>query len=113
MDACHLHSYPSTPTLGRKEHEVGATEKTSVAIGRDELAWARERAERDGTSLSAVVTEAIRRRKQLEAWVELRDALLGGQEPISLAEARAMEAELFPPKERRRAKRSAAKKRRR
>ncbi len=50
--------------------------KISVAIGQDELAWAQSRAKRDGTSVSAVLTNAARaardaeaqRRRQRKAW---------------------------------------------
>lgn len=53
-----------------------SVKKVSVAIGQDELAWARRRAEREGTSLSAVLTDATRaareietrRKKQQAAW---------------------------------------------
>ncbi len=51
-----------------------SVEKVSVAIGRDELEWARERAERDGTSLSAVLTGATRTARELEAHRARQDA---------------------------------------
>jgi hypothetical protein len=35
-------------------------EKVSVALGSKELAWVRERAEREGSNVSAVLTEAAR-----------------------------------------------------
>ncbi len=41
-------------------------EKVSVALGVEELAWARERAERDGDSLSAVLTAAARLARRVE-----------------------------------------------
>lgn len=52
--------------------------KVSVAIGHEELEWARERAAREGTSLSAVLTDAarlarevdLRRERQRLAWAE-------------------------------------------
>ena len=47
-----------------------------MALGNDELEWARRRAEREGTSLSAVLTDATRvarevetrKKKQQAAW---------------------------------------------
>jgi hypothetical protein len=51
-----------------------SVEKVSVAIGRDELEWARERAEREGTSLSAVLTDAARVARDLEARRTRQDA---------------------------------------
>ena len=46
---------------------AASVEKVSVAIGRDELEWARGRAEREGVSLSAVLTDAARVARELEA----------------------------------------------
>jgi hypothetical protein len=51
-----------------------SVEKVSVALGRDELEWARERAEREGTSLSAVLTQATRQVRELEAAQARQDA---------------------------------------
>jgi hypothetical protein len=51
-----------------------SVEKVSVALGRDELEWARERAEREGTSLSAVLTQATRQVRELEAAQTRQDA---------------------------------------
>jgi Arc/MetJ-type ribon-helix-helix transcriptional regulator len=41
-------------------------EKVSVAIGLEDLAWARERADREGASLSSVLTAAIRATRERE-----------------------------------------------
>jgi hypothetical protein len=46
---------------------ASSTAKVSVSIGRSELAWAQERAERSGVSLSAVVSNAVRLARQHEA----------------------------------------------
>lgn len=51
-----------------------SVKKVSVAIGLDELEWARGRAERDGTSLSAVLTEATRAAREFEARRVRQDA---------------------------------------
>lgn len=64
-----------------------SVEKVSVAIGRDVLEWARERAEREGLSLSAVLTEAARlgrdaeerRARQEAAWTAFVDWATEGQ----------------------------------
>jgi hypothetical protein len=53
---------------------AASVEKVSVAIGLDELEWARGRAERDGVSLSAVLTEAARKARDLEERWARQDA---------------------------------------
>ncbi len=46
--------------------------KVSIALGHDELVWARRRAKREGTSVSAVVTDAARQAREEERRAELR-----------------------------------------
>ena len=46
---------------------AASVEKLSVSLGVEEAAWAREQAEATGTSLSAVLTEAVRRQRKLDA----------------------------------------------
>lgn len=41
--------------------------KISVSLSEEELAWAKKRAKRLKTSVSAVLTEAVRLQKQMEA----------------------------------------------
>ena len=48
-----------------------SSEKISVSIGKRELRWARERAQRAHVSLSAVFTEAVRLARQHEARLAL------------------------------------------
>jgi hypothetical protein len=48
--------------------------KISLAIGRDEFAWAQRRARQEGTSVSAVLTNAARRMREDEAQQAKRDA---------------------------------------
>jgi Arc/MetJ-type ribon-helix-helix transcriptional regulator len=56
---------------------VAATvEKVSVALGLDDLAWLRERAEQQRASLSAVLTAAIRTTREREALHERQRASL-------------------------------------
>ncbi len=51
---------------------MSTTSKVSISIADPSLlAWAKERAARDGTSLSALFTEAVRLERQLEARREL------------------------------------------
>jgi hypothetical protein len=50
-------------------------EKLSVSLGAEEAAWAREQAEASGSSLSAVLTEAIRKQRQSLARRRLLDEL--------------------------------------
>ena len=56
------------------------TAKISVAVGHDELDWARRNAKRRGKSLSAVVTEALSEQRRVEA---MRDVLewIGEEQP--------------------------------
>jgi nucleotide-binding universal stress UspA family protein len=71
-----------------------STAKVSVAIGEDELQWARTIARREGKSLSAVVTESLAERRRLLA---LRDvvAWMGkGEPPLSREELDAASREL-------------------
>jgi hypothetical protein len=61
--------------------------KISLAIGREELKWARARAKRENTSVSAVLTEAARaareaealRAKQRAAWATFLDWATDGK----------------------------------
>jgi len=46
---------------------MATVEKISVSIPIEELEWAREQAEEGATSLSAVVSEALRRARQSSA----------------------------------------------
>jgi hypothetical protein len=64
-----------------------------VTLPNEELAWAQARAERAGTTVSAVVTDAVRQARQAEAWAEFRDWALQGQPPISDDERAAAERE--------------------
>lgn len=48
--------------------------KISLAIGRDEFVWAQRRARQEGTSVSAVLTNAARRMREEEAEQAKRDA---------------------------------------
>lgn len=54
---------------------MASTEKISVSVTTDELAWARKEAARTKTSLSAVVSETIRRARQREARLVLLEEL--------------------------------------
>lgn len=60
-----------------------AREKISVAVGMDELAWAREKAEREGSSLSAVVSDSLRRHARQEARARVGAWLGEGREPVT------------------------------
>jgi hypothetical protein len=58
----------------------------SVAIGEDELEWARSVARREGKSLSAVVTESLAERRRLAALREVVSWMGTGEEPLSKEE---------------------------
>lgn len=62
------------------------TAKVSVAIGEDELSWARSVARREGKSLSAVVTESLSERRRLAALRDVVDWMGEGDAPLSAAE---------------------------
>lgn len=59
------------------------TAKVSVALGEDELEWARSVARREGKSLSAVVTESLAERRRLAALRAVVAWMGKGEEPLS------------------------------
>jgi hypothetical protein len=60
---------------------MAVTEKISVALGRDELRLARRAAARDGVSLSAFLTGAVRARLAERQRLEAARQVLAGFEP--------------------------------
>jgi hypothetical protein len=66
-------------------------EKLSVSLGAEEAAWARKQAEATGVSLSAVLTEALRRQRQSEARRRLLEEL--GTDDITEEDLAAIRAE--------------------
>ncbi len=74
------------------------TAKVSVAIGQEELAWARSVARREGKSLSAVLTESLAERKRLSALREVVAWMGEGSEPLSDEELSAANRELEAPR---------------
>ena len=70
---------------------MGATEKVSVSLASDDLEWARQKAAQDDKSLSAVLTEALRRQRQSEARRRLLAEL--GTDDITQADLDAARAE--------------------
>jgi hypothetical protein len=78
---------------------VSLTEKVSVAIGREELAWAKTLATREGKSLSAVLTEALAERRRLAALAEVVAWMGDDQRPITDAELKAAQRALSPARE--------------
>jgi hypothetical protein len=67
------------------------TEKVSVSLAAEDVEWARQRAERDETSLSGVLTEALRRQRQSEARQRLLAEL--GADDLTPADIDAARAE--------------------
>jgi hypothetical protein len=65
----------------------------ALVLPREELAWAQARAEREGRTVAAVVTDIVRKARQDEAWAELLPALLDGQPPLTEEELIAAERE--------------------
>jgi hypothetical protein len=66
-------------------------EKLSVSLGTEEAAWAREQAEASGSSVSAVLTEALRKQRQNLARRRLLDEL--GTDDITEEDLAAIRAE--------------------
>ena len=65
----------------------------AVALPSEDLAWARARAEREGTTVPTVVSHAVRKARQLEARVEVLAWLADGQRPLTAEELDAVERE--------------------
>ena len=74
-----------------------STAKVSVAIGEDELAWARSVARREGKSLSAVLTESLAERRRLAALREVVSWMGECQDPLSDEELAAAKRALSAP----------------
>lgn len=69
-----------------------ATEKVSVSLAVEDVEWARKKAEQDDKSLSAVLTEALRRQRQSEARRQLLAEL--GTDDLTPEDLEAARAEL-------------------
>lgn len=65
---------------------MATTAKISVAVGQEELAWAKKVAKLRGKSLSAVVTEALAEQRRIEAMKDVLDWLSEGQPPLTSKE---------------------------
>lgn len=50
---------------------MGAAEKISISLSSEDLRWARQRAKQSLSSVSAVVSEALRKQRQAEARARL------------------------------------------
>jgi len=70
---------------------AASTEKVSVSLANEDLAWARQKAEAGETSLSAVLSAAIRRQRQSEARQRLLEEL--GTDDITAQDLEAARAE--------------------
>jgi len=71
-----------------------STAKVSVAIGEEELEWARSLARQEGKSLSAVLTESLAERRRLAALREVVAWMGDGAAPLSKEELAAANGEL-------------------
>ncbi len=67
--------------------------KISVSLSEEELAWAKKRAKRLKTSVSAVLTEAVKDQRRAEAGREVLSWLLEVNPPASSAELEEIERE--------------------
>lgn len=70
------------------------TTKVSVAIGREELAWAKTLARREGKSLSAIVTGSLAERRRLAALADVVAWMAEDEPPLSDAELGAAQRDL-------------------
>lgn len=75
---------------------MSSTAKVSVAIGKDELAWAKTLARREGKSLSSVVTESLAETRRLAALADVVAWMGHAQAPLTDAELRAAQREIAP-----------------
>ena len=64
--------------------------KTSISLPSDVYRWAVELAEREGTSLSAVLTEGVEHLRRRRAWERTREKLLRGKPLTEIEERRAL-----------------------
>lgn len=64
---------------------MATTEKLSLTLENEVLAWARREAKRTKVSLSALVSEQLRTAQRRQAWNEYLQEALGGK-PLTLAE---------------------------
>lgn len=71
-----------------------STAKISVAIGEEELQWARSLARREGKSLSAVVTESLGERRRLTALRDVVSWMGEGEVPLTKEEIAAASRQL-------------------
>jgi len=79
---------------GRASKPDAPVAKISVSVPFDELEWAKEKAGREGSTVSAVIADALRERRQTEAWNEFMTWALDGR-PLSPEEIAAAETELW------------------
>lgn len=70
---------------------MSAVEKLSISLGSEEIAWARQRAEDTASSVSAVLSEAVRHQQRLEAFDRLLEEL--GRDDITPEDIAAVYAE--------------------
>ena len=70
---------------------MSAVEKLSVSLGAEEISWARQKAEENATSVSAVLNEALRQQLRREALTGLLKEL--GTEDITPEDISAVYAE--------------------
>jgi hypothetical protein len=90
---------------------MSTTAKVSISVAEPELlAWAKERAERRGVSLSSVFTEAVRLERQIEARGRVLEWIGPDAKPTA-AEAAAIVAEWDEPSIARAARRKRSPKR--
>lgn len=78
---------------------MARTEKLSLALPKETLVWARERAKAAGVSLSAAIAEVLDRQRRHEAWEEWLAEAMEGEPPFTQEELDAAGRELagLPP----------------
>jgi len=69
---------PPVPAADGGESDGSEESETEVAIGAQELAWARNRAASSGQTLGAVITEALSKLRNSEVQLELDEMAADG-----------------------------------
>jgi hypothetical protein len=88
MSAVPKKRRPTRARVGADEPERtgkarGGVRKVTVSLPPEVLEWAKRRAEDEGSSVSAVVTAAVRERQRLEAMREVDEWLGEGRLPLT------------------------------
>jgi hypothetical protein len=82
------------PAQASKSASPAGVAKISVSVPFDAFEWAKEKAGQQGSTVSAVIADALRERRRTEAWNEFMTWALDGK-PLNSEEIAAAEHELW------------------